>query len=70
MVCFHVFLHQVPVNKFSVTLGHFLGLYQNYTLRTKWLEQLAKWFHGRVVSALDYKAGDPGSIPGSGGTID
>ena len=34
------FLHQVPVN-FSVILGDFLGLYQYYTLRTKWLEQLA-----------------------------
>ena len=26
------------------------------------------WFCGRVVSALDYEAGDPGSIRGSGGT--
>ena len=25
------------------------------------------WFRGRVVCALNYKAGDPGSIPGSGG---
>ena len=33
------------------------------------LEHL-KWFRGRVVCALDYEAGDPGSIPGSGGTTD
>ena len=25
-------------------------------------------FHGQVVCALDFEAGDPGSIPGSGGT--
>ena len=29
-----------------------------------------RWFRGRVVCALDYEAGDPGSIPGSGGTTD
>ena len=28
------------------------------------------WFRGRVVCALDYEAGDPGSIPGCGGTTD
>ena len=28
------------------------------------------WFRGRVVCALDYEAGDPGSIPGSCGTTD
>ena len=28
------------------------------------------WFGGRVVSALDYKAGDLGLISGSGVTID
>ena len=27
-----------------------------------------RWFRGRVYCALDYEAGDPGSIPGSGGT--
>ena len=27
-----------------------------------------RWFRGRVVCALDYEAGDPGSIPSSGGT--
>ena len=29
-----------------------------------------RWFLGRVVGALDYEAGDRGSIPGSGGTTD
>ena len=29
-----------------------------------------RWFRGRVVCALDYEAGDPGSIPGCGGTTD
>ena len=32
--------------------------------------QRLRWFRGRVVCALDYEAGDPGSIPGSGGTTD
>ena len=36
---------------------------------------MAEWFvrwttELRVVCALDYGAGDPGSIPGSGGTTD
>ena len=26
--------------------------------------------NGRVLCVLDYEAGDPGSIPGSGGTTD
>ena len=29
-----------------------------------------RWFRGRVVCALNYEAGDPGSIPVSGGTTD
>ena len=29
-----------------------------------------RWFCDRVVCALDYQAGDPGSVPGSGGTTD
>ena len=29
-----------------------------------------RWFRGRMVCALDNEAGDPGSIPGSGGTTD
>ena len=33
-------------------------------------DSLIRWFRGRVVCALDYGAGDPGSIPGSGGTTD
>ena len=29
-----------------------------------------RWFRGRVVNALDFKAGGLGYIPGSGGTMD
>ena len=36
----------------------------------KMLYWYIRWFCGRVVSALDYEAGNPDSIPGSGWTID
>ena len=34
------------------------------------MDSVIRWFCGGVVSALDYKVGNLGSIPGSGGTID
>ena len=55
----------VPVNNFSVKSGRshcFLAITSSF-----WG---VRWFRDRVVCALDYEAGDQGSIPGSGGTTD
>ena len=52
----------LAINTFKLIL-----LVRRHVLETS---QLSCWFRGRVVCALDYEAGDPGSIPGSGGTTD